>query len=337
VLAQRVDLKRYDKTTGRFEISQYSLERLDELKSTNLVPRDEVVLYTRGLTENLDPTVNVVGAVKNPGLYSLEQNMYVEDALLSAGGFPNFAKDVKISLNRVDRDLDNGTYSKAIAVDLDLDYMLGRSSKPTNPILLQDKDVVRAVRPINADLQPLVEISGQVNYPGPVIIEKDVVKLSLLLESVGGLTKNAILESSYIIRDTLLLAARITEKSVNDINLKDGDRLYIGSLNDPIRTQGNLMTEMSFDWQEGKRANYYVRASGGLGSKNERTFITQANGSSKKIGFLKNPKVYPGSTIVAVAKPESINNRENTFLDDFIRIFSVLTGALTAALLASKL
>jgi polysaccharide biosynthesis/export protein len=338
VLAQRVDLKRYDKTTGRFEISQYSLERLDELKSTNLLARDQVILYTKGVNENLNPQIAVTGGVNAPGTLSLNQNMYPEDAIISAGGFVNMANKNTVTINRADRDLAAGRYSKLIEYTLDLDYLLGKSPRPTNPFILEDKDIIRVKLPIDPNLQPRVVVSGQINYPGTVVFEKDKISLDAVLALSGGLTANASIEASYILRDGLILFAELREHSSKDINLLDGDQIVIGSRNAPVKTIGNVFDPTVFSWTKGKRAKYYLRNSGGVKKKNEATTVNYANGRSRKIGFFKNPVVYPGSSIIALAKAEEIQvTKENTFMDDFIRIFSVVTGALTAALLASKL
>ena len=338
VLAQRIDLKRYDKTTGRYEISQYSLERLNELKATNLLPRDEIVLYTKAVNENLNPLVSVLGAVNNPGEISLAQNMYPEDAIVTAGGFQEMALKNTVIINRADRNLVAGTYSKLIEYTLDLDYMLGKTAKPASPFILEDKDIISVKRPIDATLIPLVTIRGQVNYPGSIIFEKEKISLEEILSLSGGLSLNASIESSYILREGLILFEDLSKNATKYINLINGDQIFIGSINDPIRTIGNVQFPTIFSWDKGKRAKYYLRNSGGLKKKNESTIVNLMNGKSIKVGFLKNPKIYPGSTIVALAKPEKEKTQnDSTFMQEFTKIFSLITGVFTTLLLASRL
>ena len=73
-------------------------------------------------------------------------------------------------------------------------------------------------------------------------------------------------------------------------------------------------------------------------NKTESVVVKGNNGSSSKVNFFKNPKVYPGDVITATSKP-SKNDEESTrkFLDDFIRVFSIITGTLTTILITSKL
>ena len=51
------------------------------------MPKDEVVLYTKSVSEDITPTIRVLGKVTNSGEFSLAKSMYVEDAILMAGGF----------------------------------------------------------------------------------------------------------------------------------------------------------------------------------------------------------------------------------------------------------
>ena len=47
--------------------------------------------------------------------------------------------------------------------------------------------------------------------------------------------------------------------------------------------------------------------------------------------------MYPGAQIIITEKPEKIDDGKNKFLDDFVRIFGVVTGALTNIILTKNL
>jgi len=113
--------------------------------------------------------------------------------------------------------------------------------------------------------------------------------------------------------------------------------LVIGSNLDPIKTSGGLVNPTIFSWDKGKKAKYYIKKSGGTKKRIESMVVLQANGKSEKIGFFKNPTIYPGAQIIITEKPEKIDDGKNKFLDDFIRIFSVITGALTTIILTKNL
>ena len=53
--------------------------------------------------------------------------------------------------------------------------------------------------------------------------------------------------------------------------------------------------------------------------------VLQANGKSEKIGLFQNPTIYPGAQIIITEKPEKIDDGKSKFLDDFVRIFGVVT------------
>jgi len=113
--------------------------------------------------------------------------------------------------------------------------------------------------------------------------------------------------------------------------------LVIGSDLDPIKTLGGLINPTIFAWDKGKKAKYYIKRSGGTKKRIESMVALQANGKSEKIGLFKNPKIYPGAQIIIIEKPEKIDDGKNKFLDDFVRIFGVVTGALTTIILTKNL
>ena len=339
VLTSRLDLNRFDEQTGLYNLTQYSLDRLEDLKATYLMPKDKVVLYTKSVTQDITPTYTVLGKVSNPGEFSLGNTTYVEDAILIAGGFLDVADQTFVNINRMDRDLEKGTYSKLKKYQVDIDYMLGNKDKPSNPFILENKDIITVTSPIRALGQPIVSIQGEVNYPQSIIIESDRVALGKMIDLAGGLTLNASLSSSYIIRDGSKLYLDLNKKlDYNATTLIDNDIIVIGSTLETIKTSGALLNPANFIWNEGKRARYYIRKSGGTKKRIESMQVRQANGKTEKIGLFKNPTIYPGSQIIVTEKPvKTKDGNVNKFFDDFIRIFSVVTGAFTTLILAKNL
>jgi len=339
VLASRLDLKRYDASSGLYDLTQYSLNDLESLKNTYLQPKDNIVLYTKAVTEDITPTVQVVGSVKTPGEFSLLNKMYLEDLIITAGGFLETAEKEFVYVNRLDRDLEKGTYSKLKVSELDIDYLLGLKKIPANPFILENYDIVTVISPIRANFQPSVSIQGEVKYPGTIIIENDETTISKIINLAGGFTNNFNLKSSYVERDSLKLYLNLDKRLLdNKTNLQDGDVLVIGSKLASIRTVGGIVNPTAFNWKQGKRAKYYIRNSGGKKKNIESITVQQANGQSEKVSFFNNPKIYPGSQIRLIEKPEKIKgDNANKFMDDFVRIFGLITGTLTSLLLVTKL
>jgi len=297
------------------------------------------VLYTKSVTQDITPTYKVLGKVSSPGEFSLGNTTYVEDAILIAGGFLDVADQTFVNINRMDRDLEKGTYSKLNKYQLDIDYMLGNKDKPSNPFILENKDIITVISPIRALGQPIVSIEGEVNYPQLIIIESDRVALNKMIDLAGGLTRNASLRSSYIIRDGSKVHLDLNKKlDFKTTTLVDNDIIVIGSTLETIKTSGALLNPTNFIWNEGKRARYYIRKSGGTKKRIESMEVRQANGKTEKIGLFKNPTIYPGSQIIVTEKPtKTKDGNVNKFIDNFIRIFGVVTGALTTIILTKNL
>ena len=338
VLSTRLDLKRFDPATGLYNLTQFSLDDLNTLKTTYLQAKDQIVLYTKSVTQNLNPTVRVIGKVKNPGTFALTNTMYLEDAILNAGGFLEIAEKGYVNVNRLDRNLEEGTYSKLTVSNIDIDYLLGLKKTPSNPFLLEKYDVISVIAPIRPNFQPMIYVQGEVKFPGAVFLESDRFEISKIIDLVGGYTNNYNIESSFVERGGLKLYLNLEDEILDpNINLQNGDVLVIGSKLTSIKTTGAVLNPTVFNWEKGKRAKYYIRESGGKNKKIESVTVLGANGSSKKVSFFRNPKIYPGSVINVIEKPEKVKVDGNKFMDDFTRIFGLITGTLTTILLVTKL
>jgi protein involved in polysaccharide export with SLBB domain len=338
VLTSRLDLKRFDEQTGLYNLIKYSIDNLEELQTTYLMPKDKVVLYTKSVNQDITPTFKIFGAVVNPGEFDLGNTLYVEDAILMAGGFLDKAEKTEVTINRLDRDVIKGTYSKLETYQLDMDYLLGMKNKPSNPLKLNNKDIITVKSPIRAKFQPIISVRGEVKFPRDIIIENDQIDLEKIISIAGGLTNNSNIESSYVLRDNLKLYYNVKKiKSNEQLSLIDGDVLVIGSNLASVSTKGGVVNASIFNWQKGKRAKYYIKKSGGTKKRIEEVFVKQANGISEEVGFLKNPIVYPGAEIVVVEKPEKIPGEGGQFLDDFVKIFGILSGTLTTVILTTRL
>ena len=170
------------------------------------------------------------------------------------------------------------------------------------------------------------------------MLENDKISMKKIIDLVGGFTTNSNIKSSYIVRDSLKLFVDLDKSLDNQSTfLIDNDILVIGSNLDPIKTSGGLLNPTIFSWNKGKKAKYYIKKSGGTKKRIESMVVLQANGKTQKIGLFQNPTVYPGAQIIVTEKPEKIDDGKNKFLDDFVRIFSVVTGALTTIVLTKNL
>ena len=122
--------------------------------------------------------------------------------------------------------------------------------------------------------------------------------MSSIINKSGGLTQSASLESSYILRDSLPLDYNFKNLSDKRAFLKDGDIIIISNKNEEITVSGAVNNPTKSIYRKGLNARKYVRLSGGkLSTTSGKPFVIYPSGKSKRIGFLRNPKIYPGSEI----------------------------------------
>ena len=82
-------------------------------------------------------------------------------------------------------------------------------------------------------------------------------------------------------------------------------------------------------------AHYGIRKN----EKDIKNQIKRTNGKTKRIGFLKNPSVFPNSVIVTDFRPEGQGFKESItqFIDNLSGTITFITTTLTSILIATKL
>ena len=337
-LDTRIDLKRFNEETGNYFSLKYDFNNLEILKSTILIPRDKVLLYSNNTTENTDKKVGVYGYVKNGNAYDLEDNMYVEDLILLAGGFEIEADQKQVSINRLEINNDDERIIRKYNYSVDTNYLKGISNEPKNKFKLQDKDIVTIKKILGYDEPSKVKVTGEVNYEQTVILEYKNSSFDDIISYTGGLTKYANLESSILKRDGRIITLDFNRiRSSDDMIFKDGDEIIISSNRGIVSTIGAVENESSFIWKNGFNAKKYIKNSGGKIRKEAlNSYIIYPNGKTKKINFFRNPKVLPNSIIVTNRKQKK-EKEEGKFLNNFNQTFGIIASTITTILLASKL
>ena len=341
LLKSRIDIKRYDNDTGEFNTLTFEFNNVEELKSTLLYPRDKVVLFSTGVTENINKTVGVFGYVKNPDMYDLEDNMYVEDLLLLSGGFQISADQEEITLNRPEIDVSNERVARKINLKIDKDYLLGLKDKPDNGFILKDRDIIVVKQILGYQESVRISISGEVNFPQTVVAEFKSSSLKDIIGYAGGFTSYANLDASSLIRDGKLISLDFKNLNAEEI-FEDGDIINIASDKGIVSTTGAVKNESNFIWKKGLRAKSYIKNSGGKIFKEAgKSYLVLPNGKSKKIGFFKNPKVLPNSIIITDftenAGIDGVKSAIQEFIEQFTSTLQFIATTLTSILIATRL
>ena len=235
------------------------------------------------------------GYVKNPDLYILEENMYVEDLLLLADGFQISSNQEEVIVNRPELDALNERVVRKYNVKIDKDYLLGLKDNPDNGFILEDRDIVVVKQILGFEETVRISISGEVNFPQTVVAEFKNSTLRDVIDYAGGLTLYANLESSSLIRDGKVISLDFRDLNAEEI-FENGDIINIASNKGVVSTTGAVTNESNFIWEKGLKAKRYIKNSGGkLFNKGGKSYVILPNGKTKKIGWFKNPKVLPNS------------------------------------------
>tara|TARA_Y100000766_G_scaffold83734_1_gene71184 strand:+ start:538 stop:3138 length:2601 start_codon:yes stop_codon:yes gene_type:complete len=337
LLETRIDLKRFNSETGNYFSFYYDFENLEKLKEVYLLPKDKVILYNRDVIEKTNKRVSILGYVKNTLNISLEENMYVEDLILLAGGYVEGSDQSYVNLSRFELVPTEERITTNYNVKIDKEYLLGKKSKPDNNFLLKDKDIVSVPKILGYQEIENIKVSGEINFPQNIIPEFRRSNLEYIIEKTGGLTKYANLEGSYLIRNGQKINLNLSKLNKNKSIFRNGDEIVIADSRGVVTTNGALQNESVFIWEKGIRAKTYIKNSGGKTKNAKKAFLINSNGITKKIGFLKNPKPSVNSNIIVNAKIEKEKKERPKFIDTFNNTFQLIASALMSILLAERL
>ena len=339
VLDSRIDLNRFNVNTGLFYKKSFSLISILENKENEfLLPRDQVSLYSKDVSEVIKKTVRINGYIKNPGEYALTENMVPGDLILLAGGFLENSDKSSVVITRPNFDIETGKISESFIIDLDLDFILG-NKKDESTFILKHKDIVSVDMISGYEELKSVIVSGEIRKPGSISMNNKNESLNDILSKAGGITPYGSLKSSYIKRDGEIFIADLKKLLNDDIAfLKNNDEIILGSNSGTVSVKGAVMNEGLFVWKKNYRLKKYIKNAGSYDGKIEKAVVRYPNGITLNKSFFKNPKVLPNSEIFVYAKPKKEKNEnEENFTDKFIQLLSVVTGSLTTIILARSL
>ncbi len=179
-----------------------------ELRDGFLVdPRINVIVETFA-----SRPVQVLGAVKKPGIYYLEGGTSVIEMISQAGGI-----EKRLGATEV-RILHEGQEDQAMI--LDMESLLERG---------QGNVELRTGDTIYVPKGPMVYVDGDVEKPGPVAFRRNMTASQALAEA-GGALQTANLRDAYILRGGQRIALnlkKIQKGRQPDIVLKPGDQIFL--------------------------------------------------------------------------------------------------------------
>lgn len=282
----------------------------------------------------------IYGPVIRPGTYQYVEGMSLEDAIVAAGGLKEEAllSNIEIARRLQYTDEYDPTYNKKAEI-ITFNVEDGLLVKEGQDFMLKPFDVITIKRDPGYTDVSVVQITGEVMYPGNYSLRSKNERLSDLIKRAGGLTEGGfaggvrftralsqnererarqLFEIAHsadtvdidklIIRDRYYVGIDLNKAMKEpgcdkDIFLRNGDRIEIPQRNNTVRISGEVLYPNTVPYVEDKSASYYINQAGGTSSRGQRSkaFIIYANG---QVSRLYHGRVQPGCEIVIPTKPE---------------------------------
>lgn len=187
---RRLELSRVDSLGRRYA------QALDLQSAAQSVLRhgDRVRVYSKTL-EQQSSTASIYGEIRQPGIFPFEKGWRVDDLIQKAGGLTRLAYLDEADIARVEPGQPPKTIKFSLARALAGDTLANLT------VLEDDQIFIRRIPDWNVG--PLVEIRGEVRFPGMYPIARDRTTLKDLINQAGGFTSRALLRDARLLRPSL--------------------------------------------------------------------------------------------------------------------------------------
>ena len=309
-----------------------------EATSNMTLQKEDIVMvfFNQKLLDHYQ--VSIDGEVRKPGAFNFVSGMTLYDLLLESEYFTDLAaSSVTVFRNKKDTAYNPKDQEKIVSFNLTIDQK-NPDSAATLLLEAQDRVVVRRI--VTFETPEMIDLTGEVLYPGGYAILKKEERILDFIQRAGGLKGEADEEAIRVVRNELNIP--IDWKAINqnsnragNLVLQPGDMVQIPNKSYTVTITGGVMFNTEVPYVNGKGLKYYINNSGGTAEKGwlKKVYVVNANGSastcSSFLGIRNYPKILPGSKIIVPLKPE----KQKTTTGEIIGISSVL-ASLAGILLA---
>jgi polysaccharide export outer membrane protein len=268
-----------------------------------LKERDVVTVYSQEDIHRV-PYISIEGQVRRENRYELTEKMRMSDLIFLSGGVSKSAFLLYAEIARVG----SKGYSNILHVDLKACL---ESPEGDADVLLREDDKVFIREIPEWKLHDLVQIDGEVRFPGRYAIASKHEMLSELLPRAGGVTDDAFLKGAVFERPSIeddirrrnimgimqnlqevSLDSTVVESQKqqleslrsasmrrivvnldalfndgdksNDIELRDGDRIYIPATPSGVHVMGAVASSGTIQYIPKSNYKFYIYHAGGL-------------------------------------------------------------------------
>lgn len=335
---------RYDQNRQRIQISFNVADVILGKENITLAPDDNVRIYNLNEIKPAE-TVRILGEVRDPapGGYEYRRGMTLGDLILMAGGLTDAGTLAKIEIARrmpkpTKEDGEDRFASDTVATILYFNLLKNPAEADTK---LEPFDIVFVRRSASYKPQQTITVRGEVNYPGAYVVEKNVVRLSDIIDRAQGFNQDAYVKGAKLTRtltreefERLEIAKEIAKKqvedstvieeleigqsytvaidlqaamekpgSVADIVLRTGDVITVPKYNSTVKISGSVLYPNTVAYEPGKSWKYYISNAGGVTQEGlkRKIFMVHMNGAVAAKGKY-GFDVQPGTEIIVPAK-----------------------------------
>ncbi len=316
-------------------------------------PKDELIVYPKSKFSD-DFSVEIFGAVREPGLYPYNPNMTLNDVIFISGGLRAQAANSRVEVSRVIKD--NVEQTTVVVATLNVDKDLVLSSKSGFKLEPYDQIFIRNAP--GFELQRNIVLKGEVQYPGVYSLTDKNERILSVIERAGGLTESAFKQGATLrrVEDETGFVLLDLEEVVNDPNskfnyvLKEQDVITVPKIKDLVTLAGAIkfpgidsLKKLNVPYHKNKNAKFYINKYGaGVDRKEKKgrkrlVFVEYPNGYTKRVKRYVGVKVYPkvekGSKITVHRKKQKPEKRQQEKKEtDWAKVVSTSIAQVTAVL-----
>ena len=304
------------------EIVNVNLEKAlqGDLQANIALQREDVVTVYSILDFVEEYQITIDGEIKNPGVYSYDEGLTLNDLLVQAGGLTGSAsKRVEIARMIIADQIDDANPNKAELFNIEITP--GNNEQAKN-FELQPFDVINIRRMAVYDKPEMVMVRGAVNYEGKYVLANKKDKIYDIIQRAGGLTSVANVEGVRIkrplqskeieevenvnfnlgkndtIQDKLITKLKEgikfatipvdwksivkNQQSNTNVTLFPGDEIEVATFNEGVKVAGNVVLTSEIPYEKGRSFGYYLDAVGGVDAKGwkKKAYVIYPNGKA---------------------------------------------------------
>ncbi len=180
----------------------------------------------------------VYGEVNDQGIYEYESGDRVCDLIGFGGGLTSVADTSNASLVRFSSD---GQSFEEITIDL---YDALYKNPDNSEYILHESDRLNVRKKYNYKILSDVTVYGEVKYPGQYAIEKNITKLSELIQMAGGFTGDENLREARLIRKSNFATKDLEYERLKNLRMEETTLLERDYVRSYQRTfEGSINTD----------------------------------------------------------------------------------------------